>query len=338
MNLSHSELILPESYKQQLQNRLRPIVAAGEIPDKGQLPDFTQQVVSKILREVIPENFLKEFQSVAQGEKQLVVFKNFPTLEWLLPQTPEKESEEFSREGYSSLILMGLNGIQKRETIAIDNLTDNYKTTKHRDSSLNCANSLFCIRDADVATNFYSFNDIMRHEELAPYLGALMKNDFSIHELKICTQETLKINGPYPVIKKDNAGLIKGTEISLYKESEYTKVVPLNQEAAQAWGFLCNFLKRDDLHPTYSVILRQGDIVIFNDTFGLHERDTFNESENPFCKRWLKRAVPYGNAKELTDDIENLELRLPDMIRNHRLKESLEDPYYAAFLTSKLQR
>lgn len=165
-----------------------------------------------------------------------------------------------------------------------------------------------------------------------------MKHDFSIHELNICTQETLKINGPYPVIKKDNTGLIKGTKISLYKETEYTKVVPLNQEAAQAWGFLCNFLKRDDLHPTYSVILRQGDIVIFNDTFGLHERDTFNESENPFCKRWLKRAVPYGNAKELTDDIENLELHLPDMIRNHRLQEGLEDPYYAAFLTSKHQR
>jgi hypothetical protein len=108
-----------------------------------------------------------------------------------LPPTPEKRNEEFSREGYSSLIPMGFNEIQGRTTINIDNLTDNYKTTKHRDSDLDCANSLFCIRGAEVATNFYSFNNIMSHRELEPYLAALMKNDFSLHELNICTQETL---------------------------------------------------------------------------------------------------------------------------------------------------
>jgi hypothetical protein len=85
-------------------------------------------------------------------------------------------------------------------------------------------------------------------------------------------------------------------------------------------------------------LIRQGDILIFNDTLGVHERDRYDESNDLFCQRWLKRATPYGQAKKPIVDIEKLELDLPKMIRDDRLKKGLEDPYYAAFLASKHQR
>jgi hypothetical protein len=349
------ELVLPESHKQRLQARLQPIVAAGALPkttDPYQQPELNAQVqavVGKILEEELPSKFIKKFREIQKGSQQVAVFKNFPTLDWMLPPTPEKHDYDHVG-GYSNLILMGLSQLDGSQAFDVDNivaqkgykrikLAHGEKLRKHRDSGDDKTNALFCLKGLDVSTNLYAFDDIAKHADISPYLDILKSNSFQIHELGDDDQVT-EVKGPFPIFIEEDTGHIHGSEIYNYGRDFLRRVVPITDEAQQAWDALCNLVNSEHLQPSVSVILEKGDILVFHEKSGLHDRDAYAVPEDEFSRRWLKRASKGGEIQTHYESSELLQLEknLPEIIANARNAKGLDTPYYAAFLSSQFQR
>ena len=348
---------LSKKAKASLLSRLQPIVASGSLPiheDPYSFPTIyaqTQAVVGNILKQELPQNILDKFAAVQSGEYQAVLLKNFPTLGWMLPPTPEKHGEDFLG-GYSNLILRGLCDMQGSQASNIDNivaqkrygeekLTNAKNLKKHRDTGSNYTNALFCLRGLDVNTNLYSFDELASHSEIKPHLKTLMESKFEVHVLETDystypkKKTVSEIQGPFPVFEVNDSGHIQGTEVYLYDRNDIlTRIVPIDANAKQAWEKLCDLVNSDRLPPSLSIQLEKGDIIIFQEKSGLHDRDAYLVPEDQYERRWLKRASSSegGMQSYSQQELAELEGILPDIIKKERSNQGLADPFYAELL------
>ncbi len=338
MIIGMETITLSDEVKASLTKRLKPIVEAGAVPfdesvESKNVQKEVQSIVGGILKEELPQDVLKHLQAIQDCKEHTMLIKNMPTLDTYLPPTPQAYGVD-NVGGYSNLILMGMSALEGQHSPSATSIVarsismndDNHVAvhSKHRDSPEQNMNALYCLKGEKVATNFFSFNDIATHPDIAPHLDTLMQPLFEEYKLPIDPDKALeKTQEATPLIQQYDDGTYAGTEMYKYRKSSFREVRGATAQAQEAWETLETLTNQQEMQPSDSVILDKGDMVVFQEILGIHDRDAYVAREAPDERRWLKRADRYHQkgAVTLKEDSEALavsEQALPELIAQRR--------------------